>query len=81
MQVKSLIPGLQQYLKEGVLRDEFVLDNIQKMMNVMREANVTLRWMMLHNAPLPQSAEGNKRAKQIRDQVKRKEKGMHATFL
>ena len=41
--VKQLIPGLQKYLKEGVLRDEYVLDNIQRLMNGMREANVTLR--------------------------------------
>ena len=69
MQVKKLIPDLQRFLKEGVLRDEYVLDNIQKLMNVMREANVTLRWMMLHNAPLPHSADGNKRCRQIREQV------------
>ena len=46
--VERLIPGVQQYLKEGVLGEEFVLDNIPKMMNVLRECNVTLRWMMLH---------------------------------
>ena len=51
------------------MREEYVLDNIQKLMNEMREANVTLRWMMLHNAPLPNSADANKRCRQIRDQV------------
>ena len=80
-----------------------MLDNIQRLMNVMREANVTLRWMMLHTAALSPSeshstllqlfshlknvntdcprdcqtcllsltsaAEGNKRCRQLRDQV------------
>ena len=52
--VDKLIPQLEQYLKEGVLREEFLLDNIAKLMNVMRQANVTLRWIMLHtSAPSP----------------------------
>ena len=42
--------SLQKHLKEGVLREDYVLDNIPRLMNVMRESNVTLRWMMLHNA-------------------------------
>jgi WASH complex subunit strumpellin len=32
---------LEKYLKEGVLSEEFVLDNIPKMMNVLRDSNVT----------------------------------------
>ena len=68
-QVQKLIPSLQQILKEGVLRDEYVLDNIQRLMNMMREANVTLRWLMLHTAPLSHSAELNKRCKALREQV------------
>ena len=49
----KLISTLQQLLKEGVMREAYVLDNINKLMNVMRESNVTLRWMMLHTAALP----------------------------
>ena len=67
--VEKLIPGLQQYLKEGVLREDYVLDNIPRLMNVMREANVALRWMMLHNAPLYPSAADNKKCRQLKDQV------------
>ena len=48
--VDRLIASLQKLLKEGVLRDDYVLDNIPRLMNVMRDSNVTLRWMMLHNA-------------------------------
>ena len=46
---------LEKYLKEGVLSEEFVLDNIPKMMNVMRDSNVTLRWLMLHTSALSPS--------------------------
>ena len=52
---EQLLPALNQYLKEGVLREDFVLDNIPKLMNVMRECNVTLRWMMLHTSALSPS--------------------------
>jgi len=38
------------YLKEGVLVEEFVLDSIPKLMNLLRECNVTYRWLMLHVA-------------------------------
>ncbi|XP_071117463.1 WASH complex subunit 5-like [Haliotis cracherodii] len=67
--LERLHPVLEKYLKEGVLVEEFVLDNIPKLMNAIRECNVTLRWLMLHTAALPPTAEGNKRCKQIRDQV------------
>ncbi|XP_050401033.2 WASH complex subunit 5 isoform X1 [Patella vulgata] len=67
--LERLQPVLEKYLKEGVLMEEFILDNIPKLMNVMRDSNVTLRWLMLHTAALPPSAELNKRCKMIRDQV------------
>ncbi|XP_074640557.1 WASH complex subunit 5-like isoform X2 [Tubulanus polymorphus] len=67
--VQKLMPAVQKYLKEGVLEDEFVLDNVPKLINVLREANVTIRWMMLHTSILSSSAEANKRCRQIRDQV------------
>ncbi|XP_035827087.1 WASH complex subunit 5 [Aplysia californica] len=67
--VEKLQPVLNKYLKEGVLKEEFVLDSIQKLMNVLREGNVTLRWLMLHSSTLQPSAELNKKIKQIREQV------------
>ncbi|ELU12274.1 hypothetical protein CAPTEDRAFT_155968 [Capitella teleta] len=71
---KQLLPMLSQYLKEGVLREDYVLDNIPKLMNTMRECNVTIRWIMLHTAALstgffPSCAELNKRCKMLREQV------------
>ena len=49
------MPVLGKYLQEGVLKEEFVLDSIQKLMNVLREGNVTLRWLMLHSAAVAPS--------------------------
>ncbi|XP_076082010.1 WASH complex subunit 5-like isoform X2 [Mytilus galloprovincialis] len=67
--VVKLHTPLEKYLKEGVLTEEFVLDNIPKMMNVMRDSNVTLRWLMLHTSTLSPSADMNKRCRQLREQV------------
>lgn len=47
-QVDQLIKHLRQLLKEGVLTEEFLLDNMQKLINLIRQSNVTLRWMLLH---------------------------------
>ncbi|XP_064625131.1 WASH complex subunit 5-like isoform X1 [Lineus longissimus] len=67
--VEKLLPIVQQYLKEGVLQDEFILDSIPKLMNVLRECNVTIRWMMMHTSMLSATADTNKRCRQLRDQV------------
>jgi len=45
-------PKLVQALKEGVLQDVYVLDNISKLMAFIREANVSIRWLMLHTQVL-----------------------------
>lgn len=51
-QADKLIVQVRQLLKEGVLTDEFLLDNMQKLMNLVRQANNTLRWMLLHTNAL-----------------------------
>lgn len=40
----------QQFLKEGCLREDLVLDNIPRLLNCLRDCNVTIRWLMLHTA-------------------------------
>lgn len=55
MKVTKLHPVLDKYLKEGVLVEEFILDSIPKLLNVMRDSNVTLRWLMLHTCALSPS--------------------------
>ena len=57
---------VEDYLVEGTLTDEFVLDNIAKLMNCLRDSNSTIRWIILHTAPV---ADFHKRCKQIRDEL------------
>nr|XP_034958634.1 WASH complex subunit 5-like [Zootoca vivipara] len=59
---------VQQFLKEGCLREELVLDNIPKLLNCLRDCNVAIRWMMLHTADSAYDP-NNKRLRQIKDQV------------
>lgn len=41
---------VQQFLKEGYLREEVLLDNIPRLLNCLRDCNVAIRWLMLHTA-------------------------------
>ena len=41
---------MQQFLKEGYLREEVLLDNIPRLLNCLRDCNVAIRWLMLHTA-------------------------------
>lgn len=50
--VAKFNPSVRQLLKEGALTEEAVLDHIPKLMNVLRECNVTLRWIILHTVAL-----------------------------
>ena len=43
-------PQVEEYLTEGTLVEDYVLDNIARLMTCLRECNVTLRWTMLHTA-------------------------------
>ena len=45
--IKSLNKALNHYLKEGVLVEEYILSHRSKLMNSLRDCNVTLRWVML----------------------------------
>ncbi|OQV24357.1 WASH complex subunit strumpellin [Hypsibius exemplaris] len=60
---------LQNLLKEGSLTEENAVTNVNKLLNLVRECNVTVRWLMLHTAPLTSAVEANKRAKAMRDLV------------
>lgn len=50
---QKLINQTRQLLQEGALNEDIVLDHVNKVVNVVRECNVTLRWLMLHTAALP----------------------------
>ena len=40
---------LSQYVRDGQLLEDFVLDNVQGLLECLRDSNVTVRWLMLHN--------------------------------
>ncbi|XP_054154297.1 WASH complex subunit 5-like isoform X2 [Oppia nitens] len=68
----KLLPQLQQLLKEGTLTEEFLLNNVSKLMNIIRDCNVTLRWLTLHTCHhFINESNGvvNKKCKQLRDLV------------
>jgi WASH complex subunit strumpellin len=53
-------------LKEGTLTEDYLLDHIPRLMNLIRDCNVTIRWLMLHTPP---TADHCKLARQIRNAV------------
>ncbi|KAK6645588.1 hypothetical protein RUM43_001868 [Polyplax serrata] len=74
---QKLLPSIQNLVQEGALTEDQILDNSQKVINLIREANVTLRWLMLHTAPLSSATEGNKKCKQVRDCILSETKFSH----
>ena len=46
--VERLRKEVQDLLKEGILTEEYILDNLGKLLNTARACNVALRWVMLH---------------------------------
>eukprot|EP00299_Pterocystis_sp_00344_P017522 c8776_g1_i1.p1 GENE.c8776_g1_i1~~c8776_g1_i1.p1 ORF type:complete len:1014 (-),score=293.32 c8776_g1_i1:149-3190(-) len=48
VQVGVLCSDLRGFLTEGVLTEDYVLDNIPTLLNCLRQCNVTIRWLMLH---------------------------------
>lgn len=67
--VQDLFKTSAQFLKEGSITNESLLRDINKIINVLRNCNVTLRWLMLHTIQKPGKVERNKRCKQLRDLV------------
>jgi len=39
---------LKKYLIEGKMLEEYVLDHVKSLMKLLRDVNVTIRWVMLH---------------------------------
>eukprot|EP00051_Salpingoeca_urceolata_P033878 m.22586 g.22586 ORF g.22586 m.22586 type:complete len:1163 (-) comp6876_c0_seq1:95-3583(-) len=71
--VPKLGKTIENYLKEGVLHRDYVLDQIPKLLHTMRDANVTIRWLMLHThnayGSLQPKLEVHKRAASVRQAV------------
>lgn len=67
-QLMTLLSQVQQLLQEGVLTEEVVLNKMNSILNKIRDANVTLRWLMLHTQPYATTdANIGKKFKQIKD--------------
>lgn len=61
----------EQLRADGALSEGRVLDHSNRILNLLRECNVALRWVMLHAASLSRGgAESNRRCKAVRDQVR-----------
>ena len=45
--LKSLDLKIKDYLNEGVMTEEYVLKNIEILLNLMRDSNVVIRWFLL----------------------------------
>ncbi|CAG0896952.1 unnamed protein product [Darwinula stevensoni] len=65
--MQKLIAETSDWLKEGALNENTVLDHMNRILNRMRDCNVSLRWLMLHTATTTPSAESNKKCRQVRD--------------
>lgn len=67
--LKKLIEKTRALLEEGIITQQFLIKNIMKIVNLIRECNVTLRWMMLHTSKTTYDCSQNKKCKQFETQV------------
>ncbi|XP_055382308.1 WASH complex subunit homolog 5 isoform X2 [Condylostylus longicornis] len=68
-QLEKLIPQTEHLLQEGVLNEEYILKHITKIIYLIKNCNITLRWFLLHTNPVILEFSGCKRQKQISDQI------------
>lgn len=47
--LKNCFDRLKSYVVDGQLLEEFVLDNVKALLECLRDSNVTIRWLLLHN--------------------------------
>ncbi|KAG6444856.1 hypothetical protein O3G_MSEX003553 [Manduca sexta] len=64
--VQILTTKTHQLLKEGTLTDDFVLDNINKLLNLLLNSNLIVRWLLLHSSDVI-FFDNNKKSKQLKD--------------
>jgi WASH complex subunit strumpellin len=46
--LESVYEACNNYLIDGVLTEEYVLEKSTALMNCLRDANITVKWLMLH---------------------------------
>lgn len=47
-QIDKCLAELKGHLKEGVLQQDYLLDNMNNLMNCVRSCNIALRWRLMH---------------------------------
>lgn len=66
--VAMLTNRIHQLLKEGTLTNDFVLDNINKILNLLLNSNLVVRWLLLHSSEVI-FFDNTKKGKQLKDLV------------
>lgn len=66
--VQMLINKTHQLLKEGTLSEDFLMDNINKILNLLLNTNLVIRWLLLHNSDVI-FFDNNKKSKQLKELV------------
>ena len=69
IELGRLLPEVKKIQKEGAMTEENILDSSVKMMNLLKDCNVALKWTLLHTSPLALCAANNKKCRQLRDSV------------
>lgn len=75
--LQKLFPETEKLLTEGAYTEENLLDSSVKVLNIIRDCNVTLRWLILHTSKLSLTGEQNKKCRQLRDLVMNESKTRH----
>lgn len=70
VQLNKLVKQTDQTLADGKLTEINVLDHSSKILNLLRQCNVVLRWIILHTSSLPLAGgEYSKKCQNLRLQV------------
>ncbi|CAH2981352.1 unnamed protein product [Chilo suppressalis] len=68
--VPMLLNKTHQLLKEGTMTEDFVLDNISKILNLLLNSNLVLRWLLLHSSDVT-FYDNSRKTKQLKDLVQK----------
>lgn len=68
-ELKKLIPLTKTLLAEGKLTRKSLMKNVVKVVNLLRECSVTLRWLILHTSIAVYDCGKNKKCQQLDTQV------------
>ncbi|KAI3382289.1 hypothetical protein SNEBB_011383 [Seison nebaliae] len=67
--LNELSVSIKQYLKEGVMNEEVALNKPSQIIRLLRDCNVTIRWIILHTNPSTCLMENNKKCRIIRESL------------